>query len=160
MARKGKTRSNSVESYSWPENSWTLEPPMNEARLSLSSFVYGHEMFVSGGWNGMNNTDSIERLNFGNNHLEWIKSPVNMPIKCRGHKMVCYENSAILIGGLEDKENISNRIYKIGLNPPHEVKLLTQMPEPRCFHGCEIVDDKMIMVGGRTSDYFQDNKKH
>ena len=148
---------NSVESYSWPKNCWTLEPPMNEKRVSLSSVVHGHEIFVSGGWNGISNTESIERLNFDNNHSEWIKCPVNMPIKCRGHKMVCYENSAILTGGLID-DDTSDGIYEIDLNPPHEVKLLTHTPEPRRYHGCEIVDNQVIMAGGKTSKYDKDSK--
>ena len=150
---------NSVESYSWPENSWTLEhPPMNEIRMGHAAFVHGGEIYVSGGWNGIKNTDSIESLNFNNNHLEWIRSPVNMPIKCDAHNMVCYENTAILTGGLIDNDIISDGIYEIDLNPPHEVKLLTQMPEPRRYHGCEIVDDQVIMAGGRTSKYLEDTK--
>ena len=156
--RDDKTCLNSVQSYSWPENSWTLEPPMIEKRVGLSSVVYGGEIFVSGGWNGISNTDSIERLNFDNNYLEWIQSPVNMPITCRGHKMVGYKNSAILTGGLIDDNTTSDGIYEIGLNPPYEVMLLPQMPEPRCYHGCEIVDDQMIMAGGRTSTYLKNNK--
>ena len=154
--RDSKTTFKSVESYRWPENSWTLESPMNETRLSLSAFVHCHDIYVSGGQN-VNNTDSIERLSFDNQDLEWIKSPVNMPIKCSGHKMVCYENSAILIGGRID-DDTSDDIYEIGLNPPEEIKLLTQMPEARCYHGCEIVDDQVIIAGGGTSTYLKDTK--
>ena len=154
----GKIGHNSVESYSWPENSWTLEPPMNEARSSLSAFVHGHDIYVGGGMNMVKYTESIEKLNFDNQDLEWIKFPVNMPMKCRGHKMVCYENSAILTGGRIDNNTTSDGIYEIGLNLPNESKLLTQMPEPRSYHGCEIVDDQMIIVGGRTSTYLKDSK--
>ena len=154
----GRNRLNSVESYSWSENAWTLEPPMNDIRSVPSAFVHGGEIHVSAGWNGMNSTDSIEKLNFDKKNLEWIKSPVNMPIMCSGHKMVCYENSAILTGGLMDNDATSDGIYKIDLNPPHEVKLLTQMPESKCCHGCEIVDDQVIVAGGKTSDYFKDIK--
>ena len=158
--RDHKTILNSVESYSWPENSWTLEPPMNEKRVALSTVVHGGEIYVSGGWNGIDNTDSIERLNFDSNHLEWIKSHVKMPIKCSGHKMVCHENSAILTGGRIDNDNTSDGIYKIGLNPPHEVKLLTQMPEPRHYHGCEIINGQVLMAGGITSEYNKVNSKN
>ena len=156
--RNYKSRFNTVESYSWPENSWKLEPPMNEIRSGPAAFVHGRDIYVSGGWNEVKPTDSIEKLNFDNQDLEWMKSPVNMPIMCRGHKMVCYENSGILTGGFIDDDTTSNAIYEIGLNPPHEVKLLTQMPEPRHFHGCEIVDDQMIMAGGATSNNCQDIK--
>ena len=156
--RDDNTRVNSVESYNWQENSWTLEPPMKYVRSGASAFVYGGEIYVSGGWDGINNTDSIESLNFDKKDLEWSQSPVNMPIKCSRHKMVCYENSVILTGGDINNNTTSDGIYEIGLNPPHEVKLLTQMPEPRRYHGCEIVDNQVIIVGGATSDYFKDNK--
>ena len=153
----GTTILNSVESYSWPENSWTLEPAMKEKRSAASAFVHGREIYVSGGGNGTKRFDSIESLNIDEEHLERKKSRVAMPIKCSGHKTVRYENSAILTGGREG-DNVSDRIYEIDLNPPHNTKLLTQMPEPRCFHGCEMMDNQVIMAGGRTSDYLNDAK--
>ena len=156
--RDGKTGLNSVESYSWPENSWTLEPAMQEARSSPSAFVHGREIYVSGGWTGTKNTDSVESFNVDKGNLEWIKSPVKMPFECNGHKMMCHENSAILTGGLSDDDNVSDGIYEISLNPPHNPKLLTQMPEPRSFHSCEMIDNQVVVAGGRTSRYIKDAK--
>ena len=155
----GKTRLNSVESYSWPENSWTLEPAMKKRRSIASAFVHDREIYVSGGWNGTKSTDSIESLNVDKEQcLEWVKSPVKMPIKCKEHKMVRHGNSAILTGGTGDDDNVSDGIYELSLNPPRNTKLLTQLPEPRCFHGCEIVDNQVIVAGGITSTYFKDAK--
>jgi hypothetical protein len=155
----GKTRVNSVESYSWPENSWTLEPAMKQTRSVPSAFVHGREIYVSGGWNGTNHTDTIESFNVDEEQLEWVESPVTMPLKCRGHKVICHENSAILTGGISDGDNVSDGIYEISLHPPHNSKLLTQMPEPRCLHGCEIVNNQVMVAGGRTSTYLDaDNK--
>ena len=155
---RNETRLNSVESYSWPENSWTLEPAMTQVRSVPSAFFHGREIYVSGGWNGTKATDSIETLNVDEEKLEWMKSPVTMPIKCREHKMVCHENSAILTGGLSDGDTVSDGIYEISLDPPHNSKLLTQMPEPRCGHGCEIVNNQLMVAGGRTSNYLEDAK--
>ena len=152
----GKTNFNSVESYSWPDNSWTLEPAMKEARSSASAFLHGREIYVSGGGNGTKYMDSIESLNVDEEHLEWRKSRVAMPIKCSSHKMVRYENSAVLTGGHEG-DNVSDGIYEVDLNPPYNTKLLTQMPEPRCYHGCEIIDNQVIMAGG-TSIHFREAK--
>ena len=153
----GKTHLRSVESYSWPENSWTMEPEMKEKRAGLSAFVHDRAIYVNGGWTALEKaTESIESLNVDDVMPEW-QPLFNMPIKCGGHKTVCHENSVILTGG-RDGNNVSNGVYKVGLNPPHEAKLLTQMPEPRCYHGCEIVDDQLIMAGGRTSYYFKDIK--
>jgi hypothetical protein len=154
----GKTRVNSVESYSWPANSWTLEPVMKQARSAPSAFVHGREIYVSGGWNGTNHTDTIESFNVDEEQLEWVESPVKTPIKCRGHKVICHEDSAILTGGLSDGDNVSDGIYEISLDSPHNSKLLTQLPEPRYLHGCEIVNNQVMVVGGRASNYLKDTK--
>jgi N-acetylneuraminic acid mutarotase len=155
----GKTRLNSVESYSWPENSWTLEPAMKEARAGPSAFVHGGEIYVTGGFNETKDTDSVETLNVDEVNLEWIKSPIKMPLKSHGHTMVRHENSAILTGG-RDGDNVSDGIYEISLNPPHNPKLLTQMPEQRCYHSCEMIDNQVIVAGGRASKYFKDTNKN
>jgi hypothetical protein len=154
----GTTRLTSVESYSWPENSWTLEPAMKKIRSAASAFVHGGEIYVSGGWDGKKSYDSIESLNVDKEQcLEWAESPVKMPIKCSAHKMVRHGDNAILTGGI-DGGNVSDGIYEITLNPPHNSKLLTQLPEPRYRHGCEIVENQVIVAGGRTSEYFKDTK--
>jgi N-acetylneuraminic acid mutarotase len=131
---------------------------MKEVRSSHSAFVHGREIYVSGGWTGTKNTDTIESFNVDKENLEWIKSPVKMPLKCYGHEMVCHENSAILTGGLSDGDNLSDVIYEISLDPPHNPKLLTQMPEQRCYHSCEMIDNQVVVVGGTTSKYIKDAK--
>ncbi len=130
---------------------------MNAIRSASSAFVHEREIYVSGGWNGTKDTDTIESLNVDEESLEWILSPVTMPLKCNGHRMVRHENSAILTGGDSDGD-IADGIYEISLNPPFNTKLLTQMPEPRSSHGCEIMDNQVIVAGGTTSTYFKDAK--
>ena len=152
----GKTRYNSVESYNWADNTWTLEPAMNEKRSTPSAFVYGREIYVSGGCTGTKNIDSIERLNVDEKNLEW-KPQFKMPIKYKGHKMVCHENNVIQTGGRGEDGNISDEIYEISLNPPHNTKLLTKMPEPRHSHGCEIIDNEVVVAGG-TTKYIKNTK--
>ena len=154
----GKTVFNSAESYSWLDNSWTLEPAMNVKRPAHSAFVHDREIYVGGGWTGTKFTDSIESLNVDEKNLEW-KPQFKMPIKCNRHKMVCHENNVIQTGG-RGGENVSDGIYEISLNPPHNTKLLTQMSEPRCFHGhgCEIIDNQVVVAGGQTSIYTKDAK--
>ena len=154
----GKTVLNSVESYSWPENSWTLEPAMKKKRSAASAFVHGREIYVSGGGNGRKCLDSIESLNVDEECPQWMESVIKMPIKCRLHRMVRHENSAIVTGGLTDNDNALDGIYEISLNPPHNTKLLTQMPEPRQSHGCEIMDNLVIVAGGIRSKYLKDTK--
>ena len=153
----GKTVLNSVESYSWTFNCWTLEPAMNENRLVPSAFVHGREIYVSGGWTGTKFTDSIESLNVDEENLEW-KPQFKMSVKCNRHKMVCHENHVIQTGGRCENGNVSDEIYEISLNPPHNTKLSTQMPDSRCSHGCEIIDNQVVVAGGQTSRYAKDAK--
>ena len=153
----GKNIHNSVESYSWSENSWTKESSMNQRRSSPSAFVHDRQIYVSGGWTGTECTDSIESLNVDEEHKEWVETAIKMPVKCSAHKMVCHENNAILTGG-HAGDNVSDGIYEITLNPPHTSRLLTKMPEPRCAHGCNIIDNQVAIVGGRTSNYLKDAK--
>ena len=152
----GKTTLNSVESYSWPDNSWTLEPAMKEKRSRPSAFVHGREIYVSGGFN-RTVLDTIENLNVDEENSVWIESPVKIPVKCTGHRLVSHHNSAILTGG-RDGDIVSDGIYEISLKPPHNTKLLMQMPEPRCYHGCEIMDNQVIMAGGMKSKYVKDTQ--
>ena len=152
----GKTRLNSVESYNWADNTWTLEPAMNEKRSTPSAFVHDREIYVSGGCTATTYIDSIESLNVDEQNSEW-KPQLKMPIKCNAHKMVCHENNVIQTGG-NDGDNTSDGIYEISLNPPHNTKLLTQMPEPRCYHGCEIIDNQVVLAGGTTSKFKKDAK--
>jgi hypothetical protein len=130
---------------------------MKEARSSSSAFVHGREIYVSGGAIGTKATDNIQSLNVDEGHLEWVESPVKMPLKCHGHEMVRHENSAILTGG-RDNDNVSDGIYEISLDPPHNPKLLTQMPEPKCYHSCEMIGNQVVLAGGRTSKYCKDAK--
>ncbi len=44
---------------------------------------------------------------------------------------------------------------KVDLNPPYDTKLLTQMPEPRCYHGLAIMDNQVMVAGGMASDIHQ-----
>ena len=156
-----KTLLNSVESYSWPDNSWRLEPAMNEKRSAHSAFVHDREIYVSGGWTEPKPTDSIEILNVEEENLKW-KPPqfpqFKMPIKCNRHKMVCHENSVIHTGGRTGGGHNSDGIYEISLNPPHNTKLLAKMPEPRCFHGCEIIDNQVVVAGGSATNNVKDAK--
>jgi hypothetical protein len=81
-----------------------------------------------------------------------------MPLKCDSHKTVCHENSVILTGGCTEGDTVSDGIYEICLDPPYNSKLLTQIPEPRCYHGCEIVDNQVMVAGGMTSGHHKDTK--
>jgi N-acetylneuraminic acid mutarotase len=71
-------------------------------------------------------------------------------LPCLNHKR---SGSAAVITG-----NVLDGIYEIKLIPPYTSKLLTQMPEPTCGHGCHIIDNQVVVVGGKTSKYTKDAK--
>ena len=64
----------------------------------------------------------------------------------------------IQTGGWGGDDNVSDGIYEISLNPPHNTKLLTKMPKPSCYHGCEIIDNQVVVAGGTTSKYMMNTK--
>ena len=100
---------------------------------------------------GTKYTDSSESLNVDEKNLEW-KPQFKLPIQCTGHKIVCHENSAILTGDTisDGRWDLRSKWDLMGFNPPHNTKLLTQMPELRCSHGCEIIDNQVVVHGGRN----------
>ncbi|XP_028406666.1 uncharacterized protein LOC114529115 isoform X2 [Dendronephthya gigantea] len=153
--RNDKHLLNTVESFSWPINIWAPEQEMGISRVCSSSFLYEGQIYVSGGWTGHEMTDTIKMRRMDQ---EWIEAPVKMPIKCRGHGMVCNEDKAILTGGRINEDDISDGIYEIKLTPPYTTTLLTQLPERKYYHGCEIIDNEVVVVGGRTSDLNEDTK--
>ena len=153
----------SVELFSWSNKSWALLNPMIKPRSKASSFVYESQMVVTGGiiFNDYDDdhdddddddssTDSIERMKIQDKPGHWMDFPVNLPEEMYSHKVVCYEDRLILIGGNEERK-ISDAIYEIELVPPYSKKVVSRMPQPRCRHGVELVKDKIFIVGGRST---------
>ena len=141
----------SVELFSWSNKSWALLNPMTTTRSEASSFFYESQMVVAGGYIGVSgSTDSIERMNIQDNPGRWMDFPVNLHRKTFGHKVVCYEDRLIVIGGF-DGRNPSDVIHERELVPPYSKKVLSRMPQPRCNHGVELVKDKIFIVGGEST---------
>ena len=132
-----------------------MEQAINENRAGHSAFVNDREIYVSGGWTGTKLTDTIESLNVSEEDLEWKPQ---LPIMSVGHTMVCHENNVIQTGGRHGANNVLDGIYEISLSPPHNTKLLTQMPEPKNYHGYQIFDNQVVVAGGKTAQYIKDAK--
>ena len=106
-------------------------------------------MFVVGGFK----SKTIESLNLNELPLKWKKCPTHLPYPCSFHQTVVHEQRVIHIGGYN--ENIDKRsdvISELQLTSPSIMKELCRMPESRNCHGAEIVDDKVLIFGGKT-DY-------
>ena len=148
----GHRPTSSVEKFSWEKKAWAQLPPMKECRSQASSFVYENQISVAGGRTGSDCTDTIEVLKIDEHPLKWTKSPAKLSFKCDVHKTVVYQDSLIHIGGYNVTERkYSDAIFKVLLTPLYPKKLLYRMQQPRLYHGVEIFNDKILILGGRSS---------
>lgn len=151
---EGKSYKNSVETFSWSSKSWSPLKPMLKRRSEASSFVYENHMLVTGGWTGRGWTDTIERLNIQDDRAHWIDFPGKLPVNCSRHKAVNYKDRSFMIGGFNAETNkTSDNIYEVVLIPSYSKKLLSKLTQPRKYHGVELHNDKIFIVGGTTGDY-------
>ena len=135
----------STEIYSWEKNGWFEVSEMNEKHWWASSFIYNDQLFVVGGWY----SKTIETLNLNELPLKWMKYPGELPYSCRDHQTVVYHPCIIHIGGYNHAQRRkSDVISELQLTSPCTMKKLCQMPEPRCGHGAEIFEDKVMILGG------------
>lgn len=147
--RDGLSRLNSVETFSWAKRIWTPLEPMKQKRSVASSFVYENEVFVAGGFTGDNFLNTVERMNMYPPPERWLEGPAKLPFKSRGHKNVVYQHCLIVIGGYNsDTKKVIDGVYEVPLSTPCSSKLLSRMPQSRCYHGSEILGDKILILGG------------
>ena len=138
----------SAEIFSWEKNGWFEISSMNEKHRGASSFIYEDEMFVVGGYS----SKTIETLNLNELPLKWKKGATDLPYHGGYHQTVVYQQRVIHIGGYNGKiHGKSDMISELQLTSPSIMKELCRMPESRECHGAEIVDDKVLIFGGKTN---------
>ena len=104
-------------------------------------------MFVVGGYE----SKTIEYLNLNELPLKWKKCATDLPYPCSDHQTVVHQQRVIHIGGYNhNKRRKSDVISELQLTSSSIMKKLCRMPESQCFHGAEIVDDKVLIFGGQT----------
>ena len=142
---RGRNRKRSTEIYSWEKNSWFEVSPMNEEHDIASSFIDKDQVFVVGGFR----SKTIESLDINKLPLKWKKNRGDLPYACVEHQTVVCKQSVIHIGGYNyDERKQSNLVSELQLTSPCAMKGLCQMPEPRGYHGAEVVEDKVLILGG------------
>jgi hypothetical protein len=141
------TSGKSTEIYSWEKNGWFEVSPMNDDHEAASSFIYKDQLFVVGG----EGSKAIETLNLDELPLKWTTFLGELPCKCYDHQTVVYQQSVIHIGGYNHGKGSSNVISELQLTSPCIMKELCQMPEPRVYHGAEVFEDKVLILGGYCS---------
>ena len=153
----GGIRCKSVEVFNMTTKTWrSLSSETKECRCGSSSVLYQGHMIMTGGWDErFHNLDSVEELNLAEQNGHWVKSKFKLPVPCHGHTCVVYQNRLIVIGGRDDIR-VYDTIYEIQLTPPYTSRLLTRMSKPVCYHGAEIVNDKIFIIGGTTTGSLKD----
>ena len=143
-----RNRNRSTEIYSWEENGWFEVSLMNEEHAVASSFIDKDQVFVVGGYC----SKTIESLDVNKLPLKWKKLHGQLPYACGSHQTVVCQQSVIHIGGFNyDEHERSNQVSELQLASPCAMKELCQMPEPRGYHGAEVVEDKVLILGGYSS---------
>ena len=144
----GRNGNRSTEIYSWEKNGWFEVSPMNEEHVGASSFFNKGQVFVVGG----SRDKTIDNLDINELPLKWKKNPGVLPYACGVHQTAVFQQSVIHIGGYNwDESKRSNLISELQLTSPCAMKELCQMPEPREYHGAEVVEDKVLILGGCVS---------
>jgi N-acetylneuraminic acid mutarotase len=125
---------------------------MNLPRSGSASCVYNGDVIVAGGFDGQAATDLIEILKMNQHRLQWTMFDGKLPAKLSDHDVTVYQDKLYTIGGYNgNKKKTSDAIYELSLAPPYTVKLLARMPQPRSNHRAEIVNGKLIILGGSTT---------
>ena len=139
----------STEIYSCEKNGWFEVSPMNEEHSVASLFIDKNQVFVVGG----RFSKTIESLDIDKFPLTWKKIPGELTYACGSHQTVVCQQSVINIGRYNyDEHKQSNLISELQLTSPCAMKELCQMPESRDSHGVEVVEDKLLILGGFNSD--------
>ena len=149
----------SVELFDWSKGKWSPLQPMKECRSRASSFVYKDQLTVAGGMSDHGVIDTMEKIDINPimNSTKWSDSPAKLPSKLLGHSSVVYNERLITIGGHHGTLGPpSDSINEVFLVQPYTRKLLSRMPEPRCYHCAQLFNDKIFVFGGRKVLYSND----
>ena len=157
----GGAEGNSVEIFNYPQRLWSLLKPMPNNHSSATSFVYNNHVTVAGGYCGGRSVNNMIRMNIHpvpDLSTNWSNFATTLPSAMHSHSSVVYKDSVFVTGGYNANQNVhSHCIHEVKLKPPHTVKLLSKMPEPRAYHSTVLCDDSIFIFGGRKTRSKEDN---
>ena len=146
--------SDTIEKYNMEEGKSSDLPQMNRPRGESASCVYKGDVIVTGGHDGKDGTDTIE---MNQDPLRWIMFDGKLPVKLSGHVAIVYKDKLYAIGGYNwNERKTSDGIYELSLVPPYTFKLAIRMTLPRIGHRAEIVNGKLFILGGSTTNNTED----
>ena len=147
----------SVEMFNWRQRTWSPLQSMPKRLYGATSFVYNNQVVIAGGWL----VDDMIRMNVDPHpdlSTHWSDCPMKLPAKLAYHSSVLYQDKLMVTGGHDGYTGgTSDKIHEVQVVPPHTVKTLSQMPEPRQHHCTEIFHDSLLILGGRTTDRDRDS---
>ena len=153
----GGDDSKSVEAFNMTTKTWRPLSQMNECRGAACSVVYQGHMIVTGGLSETErlNDTTVEELDLAQQNAHWIESPFKLPFQeLYGHVCVVDHNRLLVIGGRFNRE-VKDTIYEIQLILPYTSTLLCNMPRAICYHGAVTINEKIFIIGGTTTGFFQ-----
>ena len=141
----------SAEMFSWNKRTWAPLPATKEHRSAATSFVYENQIIITGGYNGGTGLDDMEMIKIYQEPLQWVTFPAKLPAKFSWYKTVVYKDRLLVIGGFNWSEYCcSKAVHEVLLIPPYSTKVLCEMPQSRLYHGTELIDNKVFILGGQT----------
>ena len=152
----GGAGNDSVEMFNWRQRTWSPLQSMPKIRCGATSFVYNNQVVIAGG-----GCDDMIRMNVDPHpdlSTHWSDCPMKLPAELAHHNSVLYQDKLMVTGGYDGNTRAtSDKIHEVQVVPPHTVKTLSQMPERRQRHCTEIFDDSLLILGGRTTGFYQNN---
>jgi hypothetical protein len=156
-ARGAESVSNTVEKINIVEGKSTQLPKLNHPRANSASCVYNSDVIITGGHDSQSGTDSIEILKINQDPLRWMMFDGKLPVKLSSHDVIVHQGKLYVMGGYNWSEMKTNdNIYELSIIPPYTVNLLARMPQPRRYHKAEIVNGKLFILGGKTTNLSKD----
>ncbi|CAB4018534.1 actin-binding IPP [Paramuricea clavata] len=153
----------SVEVYSLANRTWSKLAPMKHKRAATTAHFYNGRVMVTGGRCDNNVTRSIEHIQIPGENVP-VRAPLDallaaeLPFECYGHKTTILNDYMWLVGGSlnSKKSSCSNAIYTKPLHSTDNFLVKCRMPEPLSYHGLEVVDNELLIIGGTTTGLARD----
>lgn len=145
---KSKGYSTNFHIYDSENDSWITSEPMSYERAYCGISSLNNKIYVFGGINNSGLVNTVEEFNIKTN--KW-KSKANMSIGRKDPKVVSFQDSLFIIGGL-DADN--KPIDKIDVYNPRTDKWsnLGTLPFVRSSFGLVQDNSKIYILGGKDKD--------
>ncbi|MBO3444005.1 kelch repeat-containing protein [Clostridium sp. CCUG 7971] len=136
------------ECYDFATNTWTTKTPPPQIRYHISSAVFGSEIHIFGGTDGISSKDSNYMYDTVGN--TWTEK-AGLPRTISEHKSVCAGGKAYIVGGFQEYNVYNNYTYiydKAG-----NTWTSTIARTSRANHGMyfDITNNKIYSFGGHGS---------